>query len=238
MNELISWLAAAPQGAIAILTAVQAAVVALLIAVLTQWILGRRARTDLLTKKLEELYLALNEVSAHSVKRVEEALPLTSAKPFTKPTITGGSVERQGLDLHKKIVMLVRLYFPPLSAAHQEVFRCNSSVNALIYEAESGPPLVEDHLFALCGAYRDAVVAMEEELIQNRKVLVKDYLLLARYRREEIKPTQRPRVTASQMAAASAASFFPRLPPMRYGVTNFGAISLTVWPYSRNCLAQ
>ena len=32
------------------------------------------------------------------------------------------------------------------------------------------------------------------------------------------------RCTASQIAAASAASFFPRLPVIRYGVTNFGAI--------------
>lgn len=194
MNALISWLAAAPQGAIAILTAVLAALVALLVAVLTQWILGRRARTELLTKKLEELYLALNDVSAHSVKRVEETLPLISATPFTKPTITGGSVERQGLDLHKKIVMLVRLYFPQLSAAHQDVFRCNSNVNMLIYEAETGPPLSEDRLFALSGAYRDAVVAIEEELIRNRRVLVKDYLLPVRYRREAIKPTQPPTV--------------------------------------------
>jgi hypothetical protein len=36
------------------------------------------------------------------------------------------------------------------------------------------------------------------------------------------------RVTASQMAAAAAASFLPRLPLIRYGVTNLGAISLTV----------
>lgn len=64
-----------PQDAIAILTAVLAAIVAVLVTVLTQWILGRRARTELLTKKLEELYLALNEISAHSDKRVEEALP-------------------------------------------------------------------------------------------------------------------------------------------------------------------
>ena len=192
MNPLVSWLAVAPQGAIAILAAVLTAIVALLVAVLTQWILGRRARTELLTKKLEELYLALTEVSAHSVKRVEEAIPLISATPFTKPTITGGSVERQGLDLHKKIVMLVRLYFPQLSAAHQDVFRCNSNVNMLIYEAETGPPLSEDHLFALSGAYRDAVVAMEEELIRNRRILVKDYLRPARYKREAIKPTQAP----------------------------------------------
>lgn len=190
MNVLLSWLAAAPQGAIAIVTAVLAAVIALLVALLTQWILGRRARTELLTKKLEELYLALNDVSAHNVKRVEEALPLTSASPFSKPKISGGSVERQGLDLHKKIVMLVRLYFPQLSAAHQEVFRFNSGVNMLIYEAETGPPLSEDEFITLCGAYRDAVVAMEEEIIKNRRVLVKDFLLPRRYRSEEIKPTQ------------------------------------------------
>ena len=88
--------------------------------------------------------------------------------------------------------MLVRLYFPQLSAAHQTVFRCNSSVNMLIYEAETGPRLSEDRLVALSGAYRDAVVAMEEELTQNRRVLVKDHLLPVRYRREAIKPTQPP----------------------------------------------
>jgi hypothetical protein len=141
MSSLVLWLASAPAGAIAILTGILAAIVAILVAVLTQWVLGRRARTELLTKKLEELYLTLNEVSAHNVRRVEEALPLTTASPFNKPKITGGSVERQGLDLHKKIVMLVRLYFPKLSAAHQAVFRCNSNVNMLIYEAEIGPPL-------------------------------------------------------------------------------------------------
>jgi hypothetical protein len=194
MSALVSWLADAPQGAIAILTAVLAAIVALLVAVLTQWTLGRRARTELLTKKLEELYLALNDVSAHNLKRVEEALPLISATPFTKPAIAGNSVERQGLDLHKKIVMLVRLYFPKLSAAHQEVFRRNSSVNGLIYEAEHGPPLSEDRLLSLSGAYRDAVVAMEEGIIRNRRVLVKDYLLPVRYRPVPIVRTQPPGV--------------------------------------------
>ena len=192
MNALLSWLTAAPQGAIAIVTAGLAAVLALLVTLLTQWILGRRARTELLTKKLEELNLALNEVSAHNVKRVEEAFPLTSATPFSKPKISGGSVERQGLDLHKKILMLVRLYFPQLSAAHQEIFRFNSGVNMLIYEAEAGPPLSEDKFIALCGAYRDAVVAMEEEIIKNRGVLVNDFLLPRRYRREAIKPIQPP----------------------------------------------
>lgn len=198
MSALVSWLADAPQGAIAALTAALAAIVALLVTLLTQWALGRRARTELLTKKLEELYLALNDASAHNLKRVEEALPLVSATPFNKPAITGSSAERQGLDLHKKIVMLVRLYFPKLSAAHQEVFRCNSSVNWLIYEAENGPPLSENRLLSLSGAYRDAVVAMEEETILNRRVLVQDYLLPKRYRRVAVvHPTFFPEASVS-----------------------------------------
>lgn len=44
-------------------------------------------------------------------------------------------------------------------------------------------------------------------------------------------------VTASRMEA-SAASFLPRLPLIRHGATNLGAISLTVWPKRLNSLAQ
>ena len=88
--------------------------------------------------------------------------------------------------------MLVRLYFPQLSPAHQVVFRCNSKVNVLIYEAETGPQLDEDLLWALSGEYRDACVAMEEELILNRRVLVKDRVLPARYRRVPVVPTTPP----------------------------------------------
>lgn len=155
----------------------------MLVAGLTQWILGRRARTELLTKKLEELYLALNYISARNLKRVEEALPLAVASPFDRPNVSGGSTERQGLDLHRRIIMLVRLYFPRLGAAHQDVFRRNSAVKTLICEAEAGPPLFEERLLALSGAYRDAFVAMEEEVIKNRRILVNDGLLPMRYRR-------------------------------------------------------
>lgn len=194
MATFSSWLAAAPQGAIAILTAALATLVTVLVAILTQWVLGRRARTELLTKKLEELYLVLNEISAHNLRRVEEALPLATATPFNKPKISGGSNERQGLDLHKKVVMLVRLYFPKLAKAHQAVFQRNSAVNMLIYEAETGPPLSDARLLELSGAYRDAFVAMEEEIIENKRLLVKDHFFLARYKHAAIRRTPSPTV--------------------------------------------
>lgn len=88
--------------------------------------------------------------------------------------------------------MLVRLYFPALSSAHQVVFRCNSAVNMLIHEAETGPPLSENRLLELSGAYRDAFVAMEEEVIQNRTLLVRDHLLPVRYRHVPIRPSSPP----------------------------------------------
>jgi hypothetical protein len=189
MSAIEAWLAAAPPSAVTTMLAILAAVVALLVMVITQLILGRRARTELLTKKLEELYLTLNEVSAHGIVRTDEASQLVSATPFTKPKITGGSIERQGLDLHRKIFMLVRLYFPKLSAAHQAVVQWNREITELIYEAETGPPLSEQRLFQLSVTYRDSVVAMEEELILNRRVLVEDHLLHVQYKRQVSIPT-------------------------------------------------
>lgn len=182
MNSILSWLQAAPVGAISLLTALLAALVAIFVTVLTQWVLGRRARTDLLTKKLEELYLALNDASAHNVARFEAAQPLITATSFSKVQVSTSSVNAQGLDLHKKIIMYVRLYFPKLSTAHQTVFKLNSEVNHLIYEAETGPPLSEQHLLQASGQYGDALKAMETEIIANRAALVRETIFPRRHR--------------------------------------------------------
>jgi hypothetical protein len=183
MSAVLTWLKAAPEGAIALVTAVLAAVVAVFVTVLTQWILGRRGRTELLTKKLEELYLALNEAAAHNVTRTNAALPLATATPFNRQNVSGSRVEELGLDLHKKMVMYVRLYFPQLAGAHQRVFHRNREVNVFIHEAETGPPLSEDRLLELSGVYGEALRVMESEIIENRRVLVRDTLLPRRYRR-------------------------------------------------------
>lgn len=192
MTALLDWLSSAPQGAIAVITGLLAAVVAVIVAALTQWILGRRARTELLTKKLEELYLSLNEVSAHSVRRFEQC-PRNSSSAYSQNSMTNEkSVEKQALDLHKKIVMLVRLYFPGLSKSHQEVFQRNSKVNALIFQAEQGTGVAEFLLVKHFGALRDSLVAMEEEIILNRRLLVADHRLPVRYKRVAIVTTAPP----------------------------------------------
>ncbi len=78
--------------------------------------------------------------------------------------------------------MLVRLYFPKLSVSHQDVFRKNSEVNQLIHRLESGMPVSEERLVALSGAYGDALAAMEQEIIANKSILVKEYVFPRKYR--------------------------------------------------------
>lgn len=182
MSPFLNWLGTAPQGAVGILTAMLAALFAVIVALLTQWILGRRARTDFLTRKLEELYLALNEVSAHNVKRAEEVLPYAATGMHHLQKPGGSSVERQALDLHKRIVMLVRLYFRKLPSTHQRVFRRNSRVHDLIHRTESGMPSSEEELLQLSGSYGEALAAMEQKIIANRLLLTKDGLFPRRYR--------------------------------------------------------
>lgn len=164
---------------------------------LTQWILGRRARTELLTKKLEDLYLLLTDVLAHNLKRVEEALPL-----FTDATtiqdLTRSSSDRQGLDLHKKIFMYVRLYFPKLSKTHQHAFQRNSAINMLIYSIETGNKHKTDELMSLSYSYRDAIVTMEEEIINNRNILTKDHFIFRKYKKPTTKKSKRNQETVNQ----------------------------------------
>jgi hypothetical protein len=193
MHNLKDWFSSSPQASIAFLAACLAAAVTIAVTFFTQWMLARRARTELLTKKLEELYLTLNDISAHNVLRVENALPFTNVVRIPREIPDRGSiVEQQGLDLHKKAIMLVRLYFPQLSTAHQEIFKANSLINGLIYRAKQGEILLKRQLLNVAGDYRDAMVAMEEEIILNRSVLVKDYLLRAPYRSVKVIKTTVP----------------------------------------------
>jgi len=183
MSNFFIWLKSAPVGTIPILTAAFTASVAILTVFLTQWILGRRARSELLTRKLEELYLVLNEASEHNMSRIEAALPLASATPFTKVNVNSSLVGRQGMDLQKKITMYVRLYFPRLLLAYKSMYKANNEVNRLILDAESGPSLCEDKLRNATALYGDTIRDLEFEIIENRARHVKESLICLRYKK-------------------------------------------------------
>ncbi|BAU47837.1 hypothetical protein SVA_1262 [Sulfurifustis variabilis] len=185
MNSAITWLQSAPPGAITLLTAIIGALVAVLVVVLTQWILGRRARTELLTSKLEELYLLLNQASSENVDRYEKlVVHLYRAPEETKPLPLDRST--YSLDLHKKIIMYVQLYFPHLKPTHVRMFQSNSAITDILYRAGTGEKPTESEIHAAFGSYGDYLRNMEDEIIQNRAILVKDAVLPRRYKVSDI----------------------------------------------------
>lgn len=192
MPNLLTWLQSAPSGAITLLTAIIGALVALIVVVLTQWILGRRARTELLTSKLEELYLLLNQASSENVDRYEMlVVHLYRAPDEAKPLVLDRST--YSLDLHKKIIMYVQLYFPGLKPAHVRMFQSNRAITDILYRAGGGERPTESEIHAAFGSYGDCLRNMEDEIIQNRAILVKDAVLPRRYKISDIHvplPTQ------------------------------------------------
>lgn len=70
--KLIEWIMQSPPAVITLTVAFVSASVAFLTAIITQVILSRRAKRELLTKKLEELYLVLNEAASYCVNRYVE----------------------------------------------------------------------------------------------------------------------------------------------------------------------
>lgn len=185
MDHAIAWLQSAPPGAIALLTAIVGALVAIFVVVLTQWMLGRRARTELLTSKLEELYLLLNQASSENVGRYEKlVVHLYRAPSETKPLPLDRST--YSLDLHKKIVMYVQLYFPRLRPAHIRMFRSNSAITDILYRASAGEKPQQAEIHIAFGSYGDCLRNMEDEIIQNQAILVKDAVLPRRYRVSDI----------------------------------------------------
>lgn len=162
------------------LTALIAAFVSFAVVVLTQWILGRRARVELLTKKLEEVYLLLNQASSENVTRYEAIFAQVAQGGVAPP----GTLERSAfhLDLHKKIVMYVRLYFPLLAPAHQHMFHCNNRISWVIHHVAIGQQVEDKDVHEAFGAYGDSLRNMEQEIIVNKPLLVGERMFWRRYK--------------------------------------------------------
>lgn len=109
MSKLIDWIIQNPPATITLSAALISAAVALIVTAISQWALSRRAKRELLTKKLEELYLVLNDAASDCVNRYREV-----RRCFYEPEYmaTDGFYNQQiyNLDVQKKLVMYVKLY--------------------------------------------------------------------------------------------------------------------------------
>ena len=157
----------------AISTAIIAAITAIVVALLTQWILARRARTEHLTAKLEELYLTLNEASTNHMKLLEDALHFAAEGRAPGLNWSDFSGEREAPDLHKKTLMLVHLYFPELLPIHEQVFSESRKIQQSIEIIKSGTGVPYEHLTEQSGMYKNALEKMEREIINQKNSLTK-----------------------------------------------------------------
>jgi len=179
------------------LPAIISALIAILIFFVSQWFLARKTAIELKTKKLEELYLALNELSVQHVVRFERVRAIANGDR-TYLDDPKHAVTLYLNDLNKQIIMFVRLYFPKLAKSHQALFRANQKVNDFIFQVmqtESVDSEVMIKSFLDFGGY---IGAMESELIDNRKLLVGENVFPRLYKKSTPQSTRADQVPPEQ----------------------------------------
>ena len=178
--KLIDWITQNPPAIVALTAAFVSASVALLVAVITQLALSRRAKRELLTKKLEEFYSLLNEVSSERVSRYMEV-----RKSYFEPELTKSDDfylhYLRGFDMQKKIIMYVRLYFPQLSPAYEalsvEMYRLHELEKKLL---STSPPNVEEFAEAFA-RHGECLGIMETMIVSNKALLTGSFRRLRKH---------------------------------------------------------
>ena len=175
----------ASTGAIALLSSAISAIVAILVVVLTQWVIGRRARTDLLTKKLEELFLLVNEASIENGKRRDAGLELI--KTYAMPDAERKDVLHlsRNLPLDHKINMYVQLYFPSLRETQAKVAKINQEMVTVFHKLSDGDDTEPVEVARAFLKMYLALTAFRDEIIDNRALLVCESLRPRAYRKKK-----------------------------------------------------
>jgi hypothetical protein len=183
MQKLTEWAAANPSAAASVASAIIAASVALVVFTITQAIARKRDAVQLLLPKLEQVYLLLNDLSEENVRIFKlYHFAMEGNEEAQKKLNDMDDLKHYGLDRGKKIVMYIRLYFPQLAQIHQLLFAAEHIQNMLYYAARSdNPPAIDDILDA-GGQVGHFIRLMEQEMIENRDVLLKANWLPRRYK--------------------------------------------------------
>jgi hypothetical protein len=183
LQDFFNWLKTNPGATASLASALVAASVALIVFALTQFIVRRREQTRLLTSKLEELYLVLNQVAEDNAKFCKLVLLSVSGdKGAMQQTIATDDSEIYGHRSAQRIIMYIRLYFPQLSRIHQLLFSAQSRLNILIFALHTQAPPSFEEVLAAGGYVGHFIRLMEQEIISNRDALLKDgYLRRYKY---------------------------------------------------------
>ena len=173
MDELIN---------LKVFPALISAFVAIAIFFLSQWFLSRRNSVELRTKKLEELYLTVNELSNKHAVRFEMVRNITHGDDsiLSDPEYTH---KLYLLDINKQILMYVRLYFPELEKTHIALFHENRNITEKIHFLLENGHIDQEEFIATFVGFGEHLRAIESEIINNKKRLVGENILPKRHKR-------------------------------------------------------
>jgi hypothetical protein len=157
------------------------AAVALLVAVISQWALSRRGKRELLTKKLEELYLVLNEAGSDCLNTYAE-VHKCFREPEYRASVHLYSHYANSLALQAKMAMYVKFYFPRLSNTYHAIFQAHGRLSDLFGNLMSDvPPKIEEFNEAVTN-YGKCLGVMEDEIVANKPLPIGSSRLLHKYR--------------------------------------------------------
>lgn len=157
----------------ALTSALIAAAVAVFVMAVSQYLIFKKGRTDFLTAKLEQLYLLTNEVSEHNVTQFRLHFDALNGNAAARQKLADmDDLDVYGQRRAKKIIMYVRLYFPKLSRAHQRVFSAERQLNILQHGIAAMAVPDPEAFIAASGEVGHCLKLMEQELIDNRDLLL------------------------------------------------------------------
>lgn len=157
-----------------LISAMIAAAVAIIVVVINGTIVRRQQRLQFLQLKLEELYLLLNEVAERNTRLFKLLAAVVEGDIGAKKHLEGlDDLEVYGHLTAKKMVMLVRLYFPKLTRIHQRLFAAERELSQKNLSLSMNEAIALEELLEASGRVGHMLRLMEQEMVGNQGALLK-----------------------------------------------------------------
>jgi hypothetical protein len=157
-----------------LISAIIAAAVAIIVVAVNATIARRQQRVQFLQPKLEELYLLLNEVAERNTRLFKLLAAVVEGDIGAKKHLEElDDLEVYGHLTAKKIIMLVRLYFPKLTRIHQLLFSAERKLSQKVWSLSMSEPIEMEELLEASGRVGHMLRLMEQEMVENQRFLLK-----------------------------------------------------------------
>lgn len=157
-----------------LISAIIASAVAIIVVAVNATIARRQQRVQFLQPKLEELYLLLNEVAERNTRLFKLLAAVVEGDIGAKKHLEElDDLEVYGHLTAKKIIMLVRLYFPKLTRIHQLLFSAERKLSQKVWSLSMSEPIEMEELLEASGRVGHMLRLMEQEMVENQRFLLK-----------------------------------------------------------------